>query len=44
MRDTDLLQLARGLVPLWPVKAANIDGEARHLDKEIDFTKGCSLS
>ena len=40
MRDTDLLQLALGLVPPWMVKAANFDAEARRLDIEIDFTKG----
>jgi hypothetical protein len=40
MRDTDLLQLALGLVPPWMVKAANLDAEARRLDIEIDFTKG----
>ena len=40
MRDTDLLQLARGLVPPWMVKATNFDAEARRLDIEIDFTKG----
>jgi transposase len=40
MRDTDLLQLALGLVPPWMVKAANFDAEARRLDIEIDFAKG----
>ena len=40
MRDTDLLQLALGLVPPLMVKAANLDAEARRLDIEIDFIKG----
>jgi transposase len=40
MRDTDLLQLALGLVPPWMVKAANFDPQARRLDIEIDFAKG----
>jgi len=40
MRDTDLLQLALGLVPPWMVKAANFDAEARRLDIEIDFARG----
>jgi transposase len=40
MRDTDLLQLALGLVPPWMVKAANFDAQARRLDIEIDFAKG----
>jgi len=40
MRDTDLLQLALGLVPPWMVKTANFDAQARRLDIEIDFAKG----
>ena len=40
MRDTDLLQLALGLVPPWMVKVANFDAEARRLDIEIDFSRG----
>ena len=40
MRDTDLLQLALGLVPPWMVEAANFDAQARRLDIEIDFAKG----
>lgn len=40
MRDTDLLQLALGLMPPWMVKAATFDAEARRLDIEIDFTRG----
>ena len=40
MRDTDLFQLALGLVPPWMVKAARFDAEARRLDIEIDFARG----
>ena len=40
MRDTDLFQLALGLVPPWMVKAANFDAEKKRLDIEIDFARG----
>lgn len=40
MRDTDLMQLALGLVPPWMVKACTFDAEARRLDIEIDFARG----
>ena len=40
MRDTDLFQLALGLVPPWFVKAANFDAERKRLDIEIDFSRG----
>ena len=40
MRDTDLFQLALGLLPPWMVKACNFDAEARRLDIEIDFARG----
>lgn len=40
MRDTDLFQLALGLVPPWLVKAANFDAERKRLDIEIDFSRG----
>jgi transposase len=40
MRDTDLFQLALGLVPPWMVKACAFDAEARRLDIEIDFARG----
>jgi transposase len=40
MRDTDLMQLALGLVPPWMVKACIFDAAARRLDIEIDFAKG----
>lgn len=40
MRDTDLFQLALGLVPPWMVKACAFDTEKKRLDLEIDFTTG----
>jgi transposase len=40
MRDTDLMQLALGLVPPWQVKACTFDAEKRRLDIEIDFARG----
>ena len=40
MRDTDLFQLALGLVPPWMVKTANFDPDKKRLDLEIDFTTG----
>ena len=40
MRDTDLFQLALGLIPPWMVKAANFDAGKKRLDIEIDFKTG----
>jgi transposase len=40
MRDTDLFQLALGLVPPWMVKACAFDAERKRLDIEIDFARG----
>jgi transposase len=40
MRDTDLFQLALGLVPPWMVKACNFDAAKKRLDIEIDFARG----
>jgi transposase len=40
MRDTDLMQLALGLIPPWMVKACAFDAEAHRLDIEIDFARG----
>ena len=37
MRDTDLFQLALGLVPPWMVKACAFDAERKRLDIEIDY-------
>lgn len=40
MRDTDLFQLALGLVPPWLVKGVKFDADKKRLDLEIDFTRG----
>ena len=40
MRDTDLFQLALGLVPPWQVKACAFDVAQKRLDIEIDFFRG----
>ena len=40
MRDTDLFQLALGLVPPWMVAAAKFDAQKKRLDLEIDFKTG----
>ena len=40
MRDTDLMQLALGLIPPWMVKACAFDADKRRLDIEIDFARG----
>ncbi len=40
MRDTDLFQLALGLVSPWQVGAAKFDADAKRLDIEIDFKRG----
>lgn len=39
-RDTDLMQMALGLIPPWMVKACAFDADARRLDIEIDFARG----
>ena len=40
MRDTDLLQMALGLVPPWMVKRSAFDATAKRLDIYLDFGKG----
>ena len=40
MRDTDLFQLALGLVPPWMVRATNFDADKKRIDIEIDFARG----
>ena len=40
MRDTDLFQLALGLVPPWMVMACRFDAQKKRLDIEIDFARG----
>lgn len=40
MRDTDLLQLALGIMPPWLVDAATFDADKKRLDIDIDFARG----
>ena len=40
MRDTDLFQMALGLVPPWMVKRSAFDATAKRLDIYLDFGKG----
>jgi transposase len=40
MRDTDLLQLALGIMPPWLVEAATFDAGKKRLDIDIDFARG----
>jgi transposase len=44
MRDTDLLQLALGLVPPWLVVASRFDPSARRLDIDVSFPKGARFA
>ncbi len=40
MRDTDLLQLALGLLPPWMVAGSTFDAAAKRLDIYLDFPRG----
>ena len=40
MRNTDLFQLALGLVPPWLVNDVRFDADKKQLDIEIDFARG----
>jgi transposase len=40
MRDTDLFQMALGLVPPWTVDRSAFDAAAKRLDIYLDFAKG----
>jgi transposase len=40
MRDTDLLQMALGLIPPWMVERSAFDAQAKRLDIYLDFGKG----
>lgn len=40
MKDTELFQMALGIVPPWMVESSTFDPEANRLDIYIDFTKG----
>jgi transposase len=44
MRDTDLFQLALGLIPPWQVVSCAFDLDNRRLDIEIDFPRGSIFS
>jgi len=43
MRDTDLFQMALGLVPPWMVKRSAFDATAKRLDIYLDFGKSLPL-
>ncbi len=40
MRDTELFQLALGLIPPWQVKASSFDAAGKRLDLSVDFPDG----
>ena len=40
MRDTDLFQMALGLLPPWMVARSAFDSEAKRLDVYLDFPRG----
>lgn len=40
MRDTDLLQMALGLLPPWMVAGSTFDAAAKRLDIHLDFPRG----
>ena len=40
MRDTDLFQLALGLLPPWMVETCRFDAATKRLDIDIDFGRG----
>lgn len=44
MRDTDLLQIALGLVPPWRVTNSEFDAKAKRLDIHLDFAKGARFA
>ncbi len=44
MRDTDLFQLALGLLPPWLVKDCQFSVSEQRLDLYIDFAKGGSFT
>jgi len=44
MRDTDLLQMALGLTPLWQVSSSDFNPHQRRLDIKIDFPRGSTFS
>ena len=44
MQDTDLFQLALGLLPPWLVESCSFDPEKKQLDLYVDFTRGGEFS
>jgi transposase len=44
MRDTELLQMALGLLPPWMVAGSTFDAAAKRLDIHLDFPKGGRFS
>lgn len=44
MRDTELFQLALGLVPPWMVACSAFDPEAKRFDIHIDFPPGSKFA
>ncbi|NJL72820.1 MAG: ISL3 family transposase [Candidatus Competibacteraceae bacterium] len=44
MRDTDLMQMALGLVPPWMVTRTAFDPEAKRIDIHIDFPRGTKFA
>ena len=40
MKDTDLLQLALGIIPPWQVERCEFDPDEKRLDIYINFTRG----
>ena len=39
MKDTEILQIALGLAPPWPVSTAEFDAEEKRLNIRLDFPK-----
>jgi len=44
MRDTELLQMALGLLPPWMVARSTFDAAAKRLDIHLDFPRGSRLA
>ncbi len=44
MRDTELFQMALGLIPPWQVESCAFDPEKKRLDIMIDFPRDRTLS
>jgi transposase len=44
MKNTELFQMALGLIPPWQVSAVDFDLTAKRLDIRLDFPKGSTFS